>query len=70
MAVDLEQSARESAALRNIADCLPMYADPDEGSRRMYWIVIEQRVAAAVRVGCSNEDICDALAVSRGLFAG
>lgn len=67
MAADLQQSASQAAALRAIEDLLPIYIDPDEHSRRIYFVLIEQRVAAAVRCGCSNQEIWNSCGIARGL---
>lgn len=67
MAVDLELSAKQCKALADIEDTSTMYVDPDEGSRRMYWIVIEQRISAAIRLGCTNQEIFNSTCVARGL---
>lgn len=67
MAFDLAADALQVQKLRDIEDLLPIYVDPDEASRRMYWLLLEQRVAAAVRVGCCNQDIWNSCGIARGL---
>lgn len=65
----LEESALQSERLREIEDLLPVYVDIDSDSRKLYWLLIEQRTRRAMIAGCTNQDIFNSVAVSRGLKA-